>query len=93
MHVACGFCENLNTCFCNPDCMFKLCRQTLVTGNSGPAIIENFCSKMASIDHWLNGKEHSLFQNKTSPGLTIMKHSWRGVEDCAQTMASEITHN
>ena len=73
--------------------MFELGRERAITGNGGPAVVEQLHFGTSDIDHWFDGEEHAGLKLRAGPGPTCMDHFRAIVEQSAKSMAAEVANN
>jgi hypothetical protein len=73
--------------------MFELSRSLSVSGYSGPIIGPDFFSVITLIDHRLNSEDVSWFHDTNGLILGIVRNVRRGMEQLADTVATEGTND
>src|SRR5271170_3708507 len=75
------------------DGVLELRRQRAVLGDRGPAVAQNLHLPASSVDHRLDGEDHSLVHNGPLVGLAVVQDRRGIVKDAAHTVAAKVSHH
>src|SRR6185503_8882820 len=73
--------------------MFIVCRWLAVGGGDGPAVIPKLNAGFTSIDHRLNGYDHSLLKLHTRAATALIRHFGTLVQFQSHTMANQLFYH
>ena len=78
---------------CYQDGVFPLCRETVVLGNHGPAIRQQFGVSFAGIHHGFDRERHAGFEFHASARFAVVQYLRILVKFTTNPMSAVLAHN